>query len=80
MDSVNMSLSQLQEIVKDKEALSAAVHGVAKSQTWLSNWTIVDWLFQPVNRQGTSIRLVAHIISINRLNKNERLIKFSDYT
>ena len=36
-DSKDMSLSTLQEIVKDREAWHAAVHGVAKSQTQLSN-------------------------------------------
>ena len=35
IDSVDMSLSKLQEIVKDKEARGAAVHGVTKSQTGL---------------------------------------------
>ena len=38
-DSVDMSLSKLQDLVKDREAWHASVHGIAKSQTWLSNWT-----------------------------------------
>ena len=37
IDSMNMSLSKLQEIVKDREGWSAAVNGVSKSQTGLSN-------------------------------------------
>ena len=38
-DSMEMSLNKLQELVKDREAGNVAVHGVSKSQTWLSNWT-----------------------------------------
>ena len=38
-DSMDMSLSQLWETVKYREACGAAVHGITKSQTWLSNWT-----------------------------------------
>ena len=38
-DSIDMSLSKLWKMVKTREAWHAAVHGVTKSQTWLSDWT-----------------------------------------
>ena len=44
-DSMDMSLSKLQKLVIDREAWHAAIHGVAKSQTQLSNWTEVNWIF-----------------------------------
>ena len=39
IDSMDMSLGELRELVMDREAWHAVIHGVAKSQTWLSSWT-----------------------------------------
>ena len=52
-DSMDMNLSELREMVEGREAWRAAVHGVTKSQTQLSNWktTITRWNFTSINQR-----------------------------
>ena len=44
-NSTDMSLGKLQELVIDREAWCTAVHGFVKSQTWLSDWTELNWSY-----------------------------------
>ena len=51
-DSMDKSLGELRELVMDREVCRSSIHGVAKSQTWLSDWTELNWT-EPVRIKWT---------------------------
>ena len=62
-DSMHMGLGRLQELVMDREAWRAAIHGVAKSRTRLSDWTELNWV---IHRQS-SLRIKTVLESLDLL-------------
>ena len=67
-NSMGMSLSKLQDMVKDRDDCHAAVHGVAKSETWLSDWTTRardrKGIKTPEEQQATSCRYLLSFLNL----------------
>ena len=68
-DSMDVSLSKLWEVMLDRESRSAAIHGVTKSQTWLSNWTELKYI----------ARFVHYSLSLTSLMTKEQLVRYEDF-
>ena len=63
-DSMDLSLSELRELVMDREAWHAAINGVAKISTRLSHWTELNWIFQINAGHADRLKLVSKCLQL----------------
>ena len=63
-DSLDRSLGELWELVMDREAWRAAIHGVTKSRTWLSDWTELNWTESPSKQSEETKGKAAAVLNL----------------
>ena len=69
-DLMDVSLSELREMVMDREAWRAAIHGVTKSRTWLSDWTELNWIMK-YQKEKLRNNPTYHCIKKKKISRNK---------
>ena len=73
---MDVSMSELLELVMDREAWRAVIHGVAKSRTQLSNWTELNWMKNPQQTVSSVVKNWKHFPESQEQDKGAH---FQDY-
>ena len=72
MDSMDVSLSELRELVMDREAWRAAIHEVAKSRTQLSDWTELNWTGNSYDDHSSKIQNGPHFLTFKPVKQQHQ--------